>query len=221
METPSLPTETADVRDGSMFAAIHVTPLTDVLLVMIGIVLVSALAVGVGGNVGKRTSPPAGIVVKPPPGPEREVAQPRPSSRPMCAGRSRFPEHYCSDRSLAALVLELPISGGVYIGGKRLTGDELDKAFRAAARNPQTLVIMRIERGVEHARVTHARVTHASSMHARVTRVVERGKALGLRRFWIEIRGEDPCPIDTTTVRSPANHPMPRSRVASHGCGRC
>jgi len=113
-----------------MFADINITPLTDVFLVMVVIFMVSSLAVQVERSAEKRKSPPAGIVVNPPPGQQHDI-----------------------DPKQATLVLELPRSGGVYISGKPFTDDELDRVFRAAAARRQTQVIVRADRGIQLDRV--------------------------------------------------------------------
>ncbi len=144
------PEETGENGGEPIFADINITPLTDVFLVMLVIFMVSALAVQVGRCVEKRVSPPAGIVVNPPPGGQRDVV----------------PDQ-------ATLVLELPSSGGVYIGGKPFTDDEIDHMFRVAARDPQTQVIVRADRGIQLGRVVE---------------VIERARALGLRHVVIGTR---------------------------------
>jgi biopolymer transport protein ExbD len=130
MGLPLHPEETGENSGEPIFADINITPLTDVFLVMLVIFMVSALAVQVGRCVEKRKSPAAGIAVNPPSGRQRDV-----------------------DPDQAALVLELPSSGGVYIGGKSFTDDEIDHMFRVAARDPKTQVIVRADRGIQLGRV--------------------------------------------------------------------
>ena len=145
MAMPPVPVETieaVETEDEPIFADINITPLTDVFLVMLVIFMLSALAVEVQRNVEKRSSPPAGIAVNPPPGRQREI-----------------------DPKRSTLVLELPSSGGVYISGKPFTDDELDHVFRVAARDPQTQVLVRADRGIQY---------------GRVVQVMERARALGL-----------------------------------------
>jgi biopolymer transport protein ExbD len=150
MAMTPMPAETTEVDDEPIFAEINITPLTDVFLVMLVIFMMSALAVQVQRNVEKRASPAAGIAVNPPPGKQRDV-----------------------DPRRTTLVLELPTSGGVYIGGKPFTDDELDKVFRAAARDPQTQVLVRADRGIQY---------------GRVVQVMERARELGLGHIVIGVR---------------------------------
>src|SRR5262249_34511993 len=133
-----------------IFADINITPLTDVFLVMLVIFMVSALTVQVERKVEKRRSAPAGIAVNPPAGQQRDGEPTKP-----------------------ALVLELPSTGRVYIGGRLFGDDELDRAFRVAGRDSQTQVILRADRGIEL---------------GRVVRVMERARALGLSHVVIGLR---------------------------------
>jgi biopolymer transport protein TolR len=158
MGPPLHPEETGENGGEPIFADINITPLTDVFLVMLVIFMVSALAVQVGRCVEKRKSPPAGLVVNAPSG---LVVNP-PSGRQ----RDVNPDQ-------AALVLELPSSGGVYIGGKPFTDDEIDHMFRVAARDPQTQVIVRADRGIQLGRVVE---------------VIERARGVGIGHVVIGTR---------------------------------
>jgi biopolymer transport protein ExbD len=142
--------ETGENGGEPMFADINITPLTDVFLVMLVIFMVSALAVQVERSVEKRTPRPAGIVVNPPPGRQRDV-----------------------DPARAALVIEVPNSGAVYIGGKAFTDDELDRMLRVAARDRATQVIVRADRGIQLGRVVE---------------VIERARAVGIDHIVIGTR---------------------------------
>jgi biopolymer transport protein ExbD len=150
MGPPLHPEETGENGGEPIFADINITPLTDVFLVMLVIFMVSALAVQVGRCVEKRKSRPTGIAVNPPLGGPRDVS----------------PDQ-------AALVLELPSSGGVYVGGKPFTDDEIDRMFRVAARDPQTQVIVRADRGLQLGRVVE---------------IIERARAVGLGHVVIGTR---------------------------------
>src|SRR5690349_6869829 len=120
------PADEPELAGEPMFAEINITPLTDVFLVLVVIFMISALAVQVERKIEKRKPPAAGVVVTPPTGRQRDV-----------------------DPKQAALVLELPSSGGTYLVGKLLTDDELDRVLRAAARKPETQVIVRADRNIQ------------------------------------------------------------------------
>jgi biopolymer transport protein ExbD len=145
-----LPDEFADASSEPIFADINITPLTDVFLVLVVIFMVGAIAAHVGRCVDKPRPPVAGIAVNPPPGGQHDV-----------------------DPTQVSLVLELPGGGGVYIDGKPFTFDELDRVFLAAARRPQTQVVVRADRGIQL---------------DRVIQVMERARALGLAHIMIGTR---------------------------------
>jgi biopolymer transport protein ExbD len=103
----------------SIFAEINITPLTDVFLVMVIIFMVSALAVQVERNQEKKKvtqdqieadqEKRSGIKVNLPSGAAQEI-----------------------DPSKASLVLVVPITGDVQVGGKAMADAELDNLFRIA-----------------------------------------------------------------------------------------
>lgn len=146
----------------SIFAEINITPLTDVFLVMVIIFMVSALAVQVERNVEKKQQKQddqqaevekrSGIKVNLPSGAAQEI-----------------------DPSKASLVLLIPITGPVVVGGKAMTDAELDNLFRAAfARDKNTQVVLKADKGVQHGKVVN---------------LMERAKTAGLTRLAIGTSG--------------------------------
>ena len=165
MTLGKLPDAADDVGDDggeSIFAEINITPLTDVFLVMLIIFMVSALAVQVERNVEKKQQKQeetqadvekrSGIKVSLPSGAAQEI-----------------------DPSKASLVLLVPISGPVVVGGKAMTDAELDNLFRAAfARDKMTQVVLKADKGVQHGKVVN---------------LMERAKQVGLTRLAIGTSG--------------------------------
>jgi len=162
MAIGKLPDSVDDVGDegegGSIFAEINITPLTDVFLVMVIIFMVSALAVQVERNQEKQKTQQqrqeeeaekrSGIKVNLPSGAAQEI-----------------------DPSKASLVLVIPISGDVVVGGKPMADGELENLFRAAfARDKTTQVVLKADKGVQHGRVVG---------------IMERAKTAGLTRLAI------------------------------------
>jgi len=162
MAIGKLPDSVDDVGDegegGSIFAEINITPLTDVFLVMVIIFMVSALAVQVERNQEKQKTQQqrqeeeaekrSGIKVNLPSGAAQEI-----------------------DPSKASLVLVIPISGDVVVGGKAMPDADLDNLFRAAfARDKTTQVVLKADKGVQHGRVVG---------------IMERAKTAGLTRLAI------------------------------------
>ncbi len=145
-------------ENGSIFAEINITPLTDVFLVMVIIFMVSALAVQVERNQEKQKTQQqrkedeaekrSGIKVNLPSGAAQEI-----------------------DPAKASLVLVIPIQGDVVVGGKAMPDGDLDTIFRAAfARDKQTQVVLKADKGVQHGRVVN---------------IMERAKTAGLTRLAI------------------------------------
>jgi biopolymer transport protein ExbD len=143
---------------GSIFADINITPLTDVFLVMVVIFMVSALAVQVERNQEKRDEQKqkqqeeeqkkSGIKINLPSGQAQEL-----------------------DVSKASLVLEIPLTGDVVIGGKPVSDAGLEKMFRVAYQHDQnTQVVLKADKGVTHGRVVN---------------LMERAKGVGLSRLAI------------------------------------
>lgn len=159
-----MPEEDAGAEEGGegIFAEINITPLTDVFLVMVIIFMVSALAVQVEARQEKKKSAEAqeqsevekrsGLKVNLPQGQAQEL-----------------------DPSKASLVIVIPLSGDVDVGGKRIADAELDNLFRAAfARDKNTQVVLKADKGVQHGRVVN---------------LMERAKQAGLTRLAIGTSG--------------------------------
>jgi biopolymer transport protein ExbD len=155
----------AEDEGGSIFAEINITPLTDVFLVMVVIFMVSALAVQVERDQEKQQeqqkqqeeeiSKRSGIKINLPSGKAQEI-----------------------DQSKASLVLEIPISGDVVVGGKAMPDGTLDNLFRGAyARDKGTQVVLKADKGVAHGKVVN---------------LMERAKQAGLSRLAIGTAGGGP-----------------------------
>ena len=151
-----------DAGGESIFAEINITPLTDVFLVMLIIFMVSALAVQVEAKQVKKKTEKAqeqaeiekksGLKVNLPSGAAQEI-----------------------DTSKASLVLVVPLSGDVAVGGKLMRDDQLDGLFQAAfQRDKSTQVVLKADRGVAHGRVVN---------------LMERAKQAGLTRLAIGTSG--------------------------------
>jgi len=146
----------------SIFAEINITPLTDVFLVMVIIFMVSALAVQVERQQEKKEEKKrqeeeqvekrSGIKINLPSGQAQEI-----------------------DPAKASLVLEIPITGDVVIGGKAMPDATVDNVFRAAfQRDKNTQVVLKADKGVAHGRVVN---------------LMERAKQAGLIRLAIGTAG--------------------------------
>ena len=146
----------------SIFAEINITPLTDVFLVMVIIFMVSALAVQVEARQERRKvkveqeqaeiEKKSGLKVNLPSGAAQEI-----------------------DTSKQSLVLVIPLSGDVAVGGKLMRDDQLDGLFQAAfQRDKSTQVVLKADRGVAHGRVVN---------------LMERAKQAGLTRLAIGTSG--------------------------------
>jgi len=147
-----------DEGEDSLFADINITPLTDVFLVMVVIFMVSALAVQVERNQEKKVQQKqqqeeqqqkkSGIKINLPSGQSQEI-----------------------DPTKASLVLEIPLSGDVVVGGKPMPDGSLENLFRAAfTRDKNTQVVLKADKGVPHGRVVN---------------LMERAKVVGLSRLAI------------------------------------
>lgn len=147
---------------GSLFADINITPLTDVFLVMVIIFMVSALAVQVERNQEKK------IEQK-----QREAEQEQKKSGikiNLPSGQSQE-----IDPTKASLVLEIPLTGDVVVGGKPMPDAALENLFRAAfTRDKTTQVVLKADKGVAHGRVVN---------------LMERAKGVGLTRLAIGTAG--------------------------------
>jgi biopolymer transport protein ExbD len=140
----------------SIFAEINITPLTDVFLVMLIIFMVSALAVQVERNVEKKQ--------------KQEVTQTEADKKSGL--KINLPSGAAQELDAkASLVLMVPLNGPVVVGGKSMTDPEIDTLFRAAfARDPNTQVVLKADKGVQHGKVVD---------------LMERAKGVGLTRLAI------------------------------------
>lgn len=164
MAIGKLPDEDAGGDDGgeAIFAEINITPLTDVFLVMLIIFMVSALAVQAEARREKHkvkeeqqqaeVEKKSGLKVNLPSGAAQEI-----------------------DTSKQSLVLVIPLSGDVSVGGKLMHDDQLDAVFHAAfQRDKATQVVLKADRGVAHGRVVN---------------IMERAKQAGLTHLAIGTSG--------------------------------
>jgi biopolymer transport protein ExbD len=164
MALGKLPEESGGDDEGAegIFAEINITPLTDVFLVLVIIFMVSALAVQVEARQEKKKVAEAqeqsevekrsGLKVNLPQGQAQEI-----------------------DPSKASLVIVIPLSGDVDVGGKRIADADVDNLFRAAfARDKNTQVVLKADKGVQHGRVVN---------------LMERAKQAGLTRLAIGTSG--------------------------------
>jgi biopolymer transport protein ExbD len=79
------------------------------------------------------------------------------------------------DTSKASLVLVIPLSGDVAVGGKVMRDDQLNSLFQAAfQRDKTTQVVLKADKGVAHGRVVN---------------IMERAKQAGLTRLAIGTSG--------------------------------
>jgi len=163
MAIGKLPDDDAEEGGGdSIFAEINITPLTDVFLVMLIIFMVSALAVQVEARREKHkvkeeqqqaeVEKKTGLKVNLPSGQAQEI-----------------------ELNQQSLVLIIPISGEVSVGGKIMRDDQLDAVFHAAfQRDKATQVVLKADRGVAHGRVVN---------------IMERAKQAGLTHLAIGTSG--------------------------------
>jgi biopolymer transport protein ExbD len=151
-----------DEGGDGIFAEINITPLTDVFLVLVIIFMVSALAVQVEARQEKKKVAEAqeqsevekrsGLKVNLPSGQAQEI-----------------------DPSKASLVLVIPLTGDIDVGGKRIPDADIENLFRAAyTRDKNTQVILKADKGVQHGRVVN---------------LMERAKQAGLTRLAIGTSG--------------------------------
>jgi biopolymer transport protein ExbD len=151
-------------EDGeSIFAEINITPLTDVFLVMVIIFMVSALAVQHHAHSQQKkiveqqqeiadAEKKSGIKVNLPSGQAQEI-----------------------DTSKTSLFVTITVDGQVMVGGKQLTGPDVDKLFGAAfVRDKNTQVVIKADKGVQHGIVVN---------------IMERAKTVGLTKLAIATSG--------------------------------
>ena len=164
MALAKLPDDEVGVDEGTenIFAEINITPLTDVFLVMVIIFMVSALAVQVEARREKHrvkeeqqqaeVEKKSGLKVNLPAGQAQEI-----------------------ELNQQSLVLIIPISGDVSVGGKLMHDDQLDAVFHAAfQKDKKTQVVLKADRGVAHGRVVN---------------IMERAKQAGLTHLAIGTSG--------------------------------
>ena len=164
MAIGKLPDEDAGGEEGgdAIFAEINITPLTDVFLVMLIIFMVSALAVQVEAKQEKKKvkdeqqqaeiEKKSGLKVNLPSGAAQEI-----------------------DTSSKSLVLVIPLSGDISVGGKMMPDEKLDAVFQAAFQKDKTTqVVLKADKGVAHGRVVN---------------IMERAKQAGLTRLAIGTSG--------------------------------
>jgi biopolymer transport protein ExbD len=148
--------------DEGIFAEINITPLTDVFLVLVIIFMVSALAVQVEARQEKT----------------RVAAEKKQDEEEKRSGlKINLPTGAAQDLdpSKASLVLMIPMTGDVVVGGKAVRDTDLDNLFRAAfAQNKATQVVLKADKGVAHGRVVN---------------VMERAKQVGLTHLAIGTSG--------------------------------
>ena len=152
------------VEDDSegIFAEINITPLTDVFLVMVIIFMVSALAVQVEARQEKKRIADQ----------QEETEQQKKSGLKINLPQGKAQE---IDTSKASLVLEVPLTGDVAVGGKAFPDASLDNLFVAAfQRDKSTQVIIKADKGVAHGRVVN---------------LMERAKQAGLTHLAIGTSG--------------------------------
>jgi len=144
----------------SLFAEINITPLTDVFLVMVVIFMVSALA-----EVEQNRK-------------EQKEQQSQQSEQQKKSGlKINLPSGKAAeiDTKKASLVLEVPLTGDIAVGGKTFADASLDNLFNAAYQKDQeTQVIIKADKGVAHGRVVN---------------LMERAKQAGLTHLAIGTSG--------------------------------
>ena len=146
----------------SIFAEINITPLTDVFLVMLIIFMVSALAVQVEARQEKK---------------KVKVEQQQAEAEKKSGLKINLPSGAAQeiDTSKASLVLVIPLTGDVAVGGKQMSDDKLDAVFQAAFQRDKLMqVVLKADKGVAHGRVVN---------------LMERAKQAGLTRLAIGTSG--------------------------------
>jgi biopolymer transport protein TolR len=132
-----------DEGSDGIFAEINITPLTDVFLVMVVIFMVTALA-----EVEQTRKEQKQIVDQ----------QTQTEAEKRSGLRVNLPQGKAQeiDTSKASLVLMIPITGDVEIGGKAMKDVDIDTVFIAAfQRDKGTQVILKADKGVAHGRVVN------------------------------------------------------------------
>ena len=153
-----------DAGNDSIFAEINITPLTDVFLVLLIIFMVSALAVQAEARQERRK-----VKVEQ----EQETAEIEKKSGLKVNLPSGAAQEI--DPSKQSLVLIIPLSGDISVGGKIMKDDQIDAVFHAAfQRDKATQVVLKADRGVAHGRVVN---------------IMERAKTAGLTHLAIGTSG--------------------------------
>jgi biopolymer transport protein ExbD len=159
---PDSADEDAGADDGSLFAEINITPLTDVFLVMVVIFMVTALA-----EVEQTRKEQKQITQQ-----QEQSEQEKKSGLKITLPQGKAQE---IDTSKASLVLMIPMQGDVEIGGKAMHDADIDAVFAAAfQRDKGTQVILKADKGVPHGKVVN---------------LMERAKGAGLTHLAIGTSG--------------------------------
>jgi biopolymer transport protein ExbD len=116
---------------GGIFAEINITPVADLFLVLLIIVLVGAPAAAAEMIEKATEEQRSGLDINLPSGETKEI-----------------------DPGATSLVVEIPREGNVSVNGSEVSDDELGDLFQSAfSRDQQTQVVLRADEGVFHGRV--------------------------------------------------------------------
>lgn len=160
MALGQLPEADLEGSEESIFAEINITPLTDIFLVMLIIFMVSASA---ALEHHKK---------------EAEQVKERVESERRSGLRVNLPSGAAQeiDPASATLVVAIAINGEIAVNDQTIAESDLEKIFRSAfARNRDTQVVIKADRGVNHGRVVG---------------VMEQAKNVGLTRLAIQTRAQ-------------------------------
>ena len=158
MAIGKLPEPDMEQEEGTIFAEINITPLTDLFLVMLIIFMVSAsVAVDNATQANRALSEKvaeekrAGLKVNLPSGAALEI-----------------------DPTAASLIVQISQAGKILVQDQEVSEADLDGIFQSAfVRDKNTQVVLRADMGVNH---------------GRVVAVMERAKRVGLTRLAIATR---------------------------------
>ncbi|HEY4242751.1 MAG TPA: biopolymer transporter ExbD [Kofleriaceae bacterium] len=169
MALGKLPDADDEGDEGSIFAEINITPLTDVFLVMVIIFMVSALAVKVETVREKQAIADA----------QKKSAddQKKKDDEEKSGIKVNLPQGQAQeiDTAKQSLVLTIPLDGEIHVGPKAVKDADLDNLFRAAyVQDKQMQVVLKADQGVTH---------------GRVVQIMEKAKAAGLTRLAIGTSG--------------------------------
>jgi biopolymer transport protein ExbD len=161
MAIGKLPDSDEPAEDGeSIFSEINITPLTDVFLVMLVIFMVSALAVKHHQDLKQKKEQ------------QQQVADDKKTGIKvnLPSGQSQD-----LDNTKTSLFVTITIDGQVLVGGKQLSGNDVDGLFRAAfARDKNTQIVINADKGVQHGVVVN---------------IMNRAKTVGLTKLAIATAG--------------------------------